>query len=130
MAIAPLISIVIPTRNRRELLREALASLSAQSYVNWEVWVVDDGSDDATDRLVAGFAERDARVKWTVRRGPDGGAQVCRNQGLAAARGRYVVFMDSDDLLAPHCLEGRGAALERDSALHFVVGGTECFDHV
>lgn len=101
----PLVSIVIPHHNRADLLAETLESVAAQEYPKWEVVVVDDGS--APDQWTA--IERYAKQGIRILRRVDGlkGPSHCRNLGAAAARGEYLVFLDSDDLLAPWCLAQR-----------------------
>jgi glycosyltransferase involved in cell wall biosynthesis len=101
----PNLSIVIPHFNRADLLAEAIASVRRQTHEEWEIVVVDDGSELAQWQRVSVMA--DARI-FVIRR-VDGrkGPSRCRNLGWLAARGQYVVFLDSDDLLAPWCLEQR-----------------------
>jgi len=83
----PLVSIVIPTKNRCALLRETLASVQNQTYPNWEAIVVDDGSTDDTWPALMDLAARDPRIRPQRRTGPAGGAPLARNQGFAASRG-------------------------------------------
>jgi glycosyltransferase involved in cell wall biosynthesis len=95
----PEISVIIPTHNRRAMLREALASVTAQRGASFEVIVVDDGSSDGTwDDLAA--RRDDIRAVRTERRGP----AAARNRGLAIARGALIAFLDSDDLWMPEKL--------------------------
>ena len=107
----PLVSIIIPTKNRRDLLLETLASVQAQTYPNWEAVVVDDASEDDTVSIVTELANRDSRLRLFRREGIQGGAQVCRNQGMGHAEGEFVIFLDSDDLLAPTCIENRALTM-------------------
>ena len=100
----PLISIVVPTFNRAELLPETIDSIVAQTYSNWELIIVDDGSTDDTQIRIARHLQTDSRiccVSNSHRRGPSG----ARNQGLDLVEGEYVAFLDSDDLWKPHHLE-------------------------
>jgi len=101
----PLVSIVIPHHNRAELLAETLRSVEAQEYPNWEVVVVDDGSEPDQWTAIQRYAKQGIRILQRT----DGikGPSRCRNLGAAAARGEYLVFLDSDDLLAPWCLAQR-----------------------
>ncbi len=98
----PLVSVVIPTYNRAELLSEAVASVRAQTYQRFELIVADDGSTDATVEKIAAF--RDPRVRH-VRLEHNGRPSVARNRALDAARGELVAFVDDDDLWEPHKLE-------------------------
>ena len=118
---SPLVSVVIPTKDRCALLRETLASLQAQDYSNWEAVVIDDHSGDDTLICLADLQKQDGRIRFFSRQGDLCGAPVCRNQGIAHARGAYVVFLDSDDLLAPWCLQQRVEIMEDNSHLDFAV---------
>ena len=124
----PTVSVVIPTRGRRPLLEQTIASVRAQTLPDWEAVVVDDGSPDDTAAWLATAAAADARVRpLAAPNGGGGGANAARNQGAAAARGRYVVFLDSDDLLEPDCLRGRAALLDGRPDLDYCVNAMRCF---
>ncbi|GAA4029919.1 hypothetical protein GCM10022386_12220 [Flavobacterium cheonhonense] len=103
----PLISIIIPTYNREHALPKTISSIISQTYFNWECIIVDDGSTDGTAILCSDWIENDSRIQFIKRGIPPKGASHCRNIGLAAAKGDYVIFLDSDDILLPHCLEQR-----------------------
>jgi glycosyltransferase involved in cell wall biosynthesis len=106
----PVVSVVIPTRNRRRRLCVALRSALAQQAVALEVVVVDDGSQDDTSEMVRGLA--DARVRLVRHESPLGESGA-RNRGIAEARGRWVAFLDDDDLWAPQKLSRQLQALLR-----------------
>lgn len=93
-----LISIVIPTFNRAHVLSRAIDSIIAQTYSNWELLIVDDGSDDGTEELVAEYMNREPRIKF-LKRPSDRlrGGNACRNIGAEYAAGEYVAYLDSDD---------------------------------
>jgi glycosyltransferase involved in cell wall biosynthesis len=122
-----LISIIIPTKNRCDLLRETLASVMAQTHVDWEAIVVDDGSIDGTEEMMSEMAVKDLRVRFLCREKRRSGAAACRNLGVAASNGEYVIFLDSDDLLAPGCLERRLKVMQEDTKLDFAVFLTRIF---
>jgi glycosyltransferase involved in cell wall biosynthesis len=107
---SPEISVVIPTHNRRAMLREALASVAAQRNASFEVIVVDDGSADGTwDDL---RAQTDLlRAIRTAHRGP----AAARNCGIAIARGRLIAFLDSDDLWMPEKLARQSLFMRNNS---------------
>jgi glycosyltransferase involved in cell wall biosynthesis len=95
----PLVSIIIPTFNRAHLIAETLNSVLAQSYENWECIVVDDGSTDTTDQLMAQYLAKDSRFQYHQRptdRLPGGNA--ARNYGFEMCKGEFINFLDSDDL--------------------------------
>jgi glycosyltransferase involved in cell wall biosynthesis len=106
-----LISVVIPTYNRARLVPRAIESALSQTWRDIEVIVVDDGSTDETFREVRAF--RDARVRLE-RRGSNGGPSLARNEGIQAARGDWVAFLDSDDEWLPEKLERQVERLVRD----------------
>lgn len=94
MPITPLVSVVIPTRNRKELLRRALNSVFAQTYTRLQIIVVDDASEDGTEAMVA--ALRDDRVCY-LRHPTSRGGAAARNTGIRAATGTVIGFLDDDD---------------------------------
>ncbi len=103
----PLISILIPVFNQGKIVLETLNSVRQQSYQNWECIIIDDGSTDNTPEIIKKYIKRDSRFQFFERdRLPKGGS-VCRNIALSCATGEYVMFLDSDDLIIPECLEGR-----------------------
>ncbi|MDB4912949.1 MAG: glycosyl transferase [Gemmatimonadetes bacterium] len=91
-----LVSIVLPTYNRAYCLAQTLSSVLAQSYAELEVLVVDDGSTDGTDALVAREFGHDPRVQYTWQ--PNAGLSAGRNAGIAMAIGEFIAFCDSDDI--------------------------------
>lgn len=108
----PRVTVIIPHFNRAELLRETLDSLARQSESSWEAIVVDDGSAPEEWRM-ARSSFPDPRVAWIERDRIPKGPSTCRNIGLAYASGEFILFLDSDDLLAPWCLRNR-LALAKD----------------
>jgi glycosyltransferase involved in cell wall biosynthesis len=104
---APLVSVIIPTYNRADLVRQALASVKAQTYRDFEIVVVDDGGTDGTFEALA--AGREIRV---LRHPSRRGVSAARNTGIAAARGEWLAFLDSDDLWLPDKLARQILLLE------------------
>jgi glycosyltransferase involved in cell wall biosynthesis len=106
---APSVSIVIPTYGRVRWLREALASVYAQTLADWELIIADDGSDEETRAFLRGVeADGSARVLWLSHTGKPA---VVRNAALRVATGTYVAFLDSDDLWLPQKLSTQLEAL-------------------
>jgi len=97
-----LVSIIIPTYNRANLLGDALSSVFAQTYRDFEVIVVDDGSTDHTAEVLRPLAEQ-GKLKYI--RQNNKGASAARNRGIAEAKGNLIAFLDSDDLFDPSKLE-------------------------
>lgn len=99
----PLVTIVIPTKDRLDGVVTAVESVLAQTYRNWQLIVVDDGSTDDTVGALQRYAD-DQRIE-VIRREHSGGVSVARNVGLAQARGAYVAYLDSDNTWVPEFLE-------------------------
>ncbi len=97
----PVFTVVIPTHNRCELLRAAVASVRTQTFSSWELCIVDDGSTDATAALLAQLS--DERVT-TVHHEHPKGVSAARNAGIARARGEIIAFLDDDDEYKPDFL--------------------------
>jgi glycosyltransferase involved in cell wall biosynthesis len=116
----PLVSIIIPNYNRASLIVETLNSVQAQTYKNWEAIIIDDGSTDNSLEVIATFTE-DKRFRLLQRERNPKGAPTCRNIGIEHANGEYIVFLDSDDLIAPYCLEQRVAFINSNPQLDFGV---------
>jgi glycosyltransferase involved in cell wall biosynthesis len=94
------ISIVIPTYNRASFLKEAIDSVLSQTYRNFELIVVDDGSTDDTPKLLSSYGEKIKVIK-KANKGPS----AARNRGIKAAKGGWIAFLDSDDVWKPGKLE-------------------------
>ena len=103
----PEVSVIIPIYNTAAYLRKALDSICDQTLKELEIILIDDGSTDGSRGIIEEYAERDARIRWHAQ--PNQGQGVARNTALALATGRYIYFMDSDDLLGRdalrHCHE-------------------------
>lgn len=98
----PKISVITPTYNRAHLLPRVWASLKAQTFSDFEWIVVDDGSTDETESVVASF--KDPRIRY-IRLPENRGVNTARNRGIEASRAPYLVFLDSDDEIVPEALE-------------------------
>lgn len=99
-----LVSIIMPTYNCGGFIGESIASVLAQTYADWELLVQDDCSTDDTEAVVAEYAKGDARIKYEKNE-RNSGAAVTRNRALQRARGRWIAFLDSDDLWLPEKLD-------------------------
>lgn len=105
----PKVSVIIPTYNRAELLKQAIASVLAQTYGDFELIIVDDGSTDDTKSVVESIGDNRIKYIWQTNQQ----RCVARNAGIAAAEGEYLAFLDSDDLWLPKKLELQLAAIEQ-----------------
>ena len=101
MTTKPLVSIIIPTHNRKSLLSEAIDSCLAQSYSNIEILIIDDGSTDDTEAFIRSVLSGAGKTKVSYTVQVNGGACNARNHGLRLAQGEYIQFLDSDDVLLP-----------------------------
>ncbi len=117
----PSVSIILPTYNRAKFLPEAFAAIAAQTFSDWELIIVDDGSSDGTEeivkRLTADFVQP---VQYFYQENQ--GAYGARNTGLDHATGKYIAFYDSDDLWLPHHLKDCVEALEANEDVDWVYG--------
>jgi len=118
--VQPKVSIVTPVYNRADVVRQTIDSITAQSYRNWELLLVDDGSTDDLESVVAPLTG-DPRIRFVRRDRNPKGASTCRNIGAHLAAGDYLVFLDSDDMMESHCLAQRVAVMEANPELDLAV---------
>ena len=112
-----LVSIIVPTFNRSNLIEATLHSLQKQTYDSIEIIVVDDHSTDNTSGIIERLSKEDNRIQYFKR--PDSkpkGANACRNFGLEISRGTYVKWIDSDDLLSADAIKIQLEAIQREKA--------------
>lgn len=106
-----LVSIITPVYNAEEFIVETIESVQAQTFKDWELLLVDDCSKDSSGKLIEAKAKGDDRIKY-IKLEKNSGAAVTRNIGLSEAQGRYVAFLDSDDIWKPEKLEKQLAFLD------------------
>ena len=117
-----MISIVIPVFNQPEYVRSMIDSIINQSYKDWELLLIDDGSDEATISILKEFAVVDDRISLFQRpKYAPKGAQTCRNIGLSKAKGEYIIFYDSDDILYQDALQQRIKFMQDNLDIDFAV---------
>jgi glycosyltransferase involved in cell wall biosynthesis len=102
----------MPTYNTSWLINRAIKSVLKQTYLFWELIIVDDGSTDNTIEIINEYRKTDHRIKLFLRDRNPKNASTCRNIGANKAMGKYLIFLDSDDELKPHCLEKRVGIME------------------
>lgn len=124
-----LVSIITPSFNRADIIHETANSIFQQTYPNWEWVITDDGSTDKSWELLQQYAAKDARVKIFQRNREPKGACVCRNISIEHATGDYLLFLDSDDLMASFCLEQRVNTMAQYPTADFVVFPMLMFKH-
>lgn len=99
-----MVSIITPAYNSEKFIAETILSVLAQSYQDWEMIIVDDGSTDRTSEIVSSFQEKDSRIKYFYN-ATNKGSAFSRNIALQKAQGEWIAFLDSDDLWHPEKLE-------------------------
>lgn len=114
-----MISVIIPVYNRQDMVEEAIQSVFKQTYQNFEIILIENGSTDHSWEVCSGLAQKDSRVR--LLRGEKPGVSAARNMGLDAAKGKYLFFLDSDDVIHPRLLETLRSGLEASDG---VVAGT------
>lgn len=119
----PLISIIVPIYNIKEYLPRCVHSITAQTYKNLEILLIDDGSTDGTGDLCEELAGEDDRIR--VFHKENGGSSSARNLGIAKARGEYLGFVDSDDYIDSHMYEHLYEGIEKYNVMAAQVGRDE-----
>lgn len=105
-----LISCIIPTFNRALLLKDAIESILLQTYQCWELIIVDDNSTDNTKELVTSYKQKDSRISYLFN--PVKGGNAARNLGIKLAKGKYIAFLDDDDISLPNRFSSQLKAIE------------------
>jgi len=123
---ASLVSIITPTYNSEKFITETIQSVQKQSYANWEMLIVDDCSTDYTVSIVSAMSKNDSRIRF-FQLEENHGTGVARDLALSKASGRYITFLDSDDLWKPCKLEKQIDFL-RSKNLPFTFSFYECID--
>lgn len=114
-------SVIICTYNRVALLPRAVESLRSQTYRNFDVVILDDGSTDHTRQFAEQLIQMDRRFRYRYQK--NGGLSAARNAGIAASTGSYITFLDSDDEYAPDHLANRAAYLANHPTADMLYGG-------
>lgn len=119
----PKVSVIIPTYNGAQYIKQAVDSVLAQTYDDYEIIVVDDGSTDDTAELLRPYGDRITYLYQENRKLP-----AARNTGIRAARGQYLAFLDSDDLFLPHKLAAQARCLDERREVGLVASGHQYID--
>ena len=120
------VSVIIPVYNTEDYLAKCLNSILTQTMTDLEIICIDDGSTDASTRIMSEFAEKDSRV--SVLRQENSGQSAARNRGIDAASGEYICFVDSDDWLDAEALEKLCPPADRENLDVLYFGGKVSFD--
>lgn len=116
-----LVSVIVPVYNAEKFIREAMDSVRAQTYENWELLLVEDGSNDGSVDVITGYIAETQETRIRLIRQPSNqGAARARNRGVREAAGRYIAYLDADDLWMPEKLEHELRFVEeKDAAFAF-----------
>ena len=109
-----LISVIIPVYNSENFLSKCVESVLTQTYLNYEIILIDDGSDDNSAQMCDAYAERNSNIRSFHK--SNGGASSARNVGIKEAAGKYIFFLDSDDWLEPNAFEEMITAAKKENA--------------
>lgn len=115
------VSIITPSYNRSNVIHETANSIFQQTYPHWEWVITDDGSTDESWEILQQYAAKDQRVKIFQRNREPKGACTCRNIGVENSTGDFLLFLDTDDLLASYCLEQRVRSMLQYPNADFVI---------
>ena len=110
----PLISIIVPAYNVEKFIGKCIESILAQTYQNFELIIVDDGSTDFTPEIIKLFANKNSKIKYFTQENT--GVSAARNLGLDKTKGEYIMFVDGDDYIEPDTLEDSLAHLQKHNA--------------
>jgi glycosyltransferase involved in cell wall biosynthesis len=123
----PKVSVIIPTYNAEKFISETIASVMTQTYPDWEIIAVDDGSIDRTPEILRKYAEKfPQKIRVIVQK--NSGVSVARNTGIAASKGEYLAFLDHDDLWLPEKLERQVDLLDANKELGLVYSDSYIID--
>ena len=98
-----MISVIMPVYNVEDYVAEAIESVRQQSYGEWELLLIDDGSTDESSKICKAYAEKEEKIRYI--RKENGGVSSARNRGLQETAGEWIYFMDADDWLDPECFK-------------------------
>lgn len=121
MNISPLISVIVPVYNKEDLLSRCIESVLKQSFIDFELILINDGSTDSSGELCVKWQERDKRI--IVLHQKNAGVSAARNKGLDCAKGKYIVFVDSDDWVKPEYLSHLLAEVPETSKRGLIIQG-------
>ena len=121
----PLVSIILPVYNGGKYLAKCLESIMAQTYQNWELIIINDGSVDDSEKIILNYAAAGARLRYELL-DQNRGIADCLNLGIAIARGKLIARIDADDLMLPHRIEKQVDFLNANS--HVGVLGTAALE--
>ena len=126
---SPDISVIVPVFNRMEFLQQTLDSVRSQTFKDWELLAIDDGSNDETVEMLLKISQEEPRIKYRKHQPQRSGAPACRNEGTEISQAKYIIYLDSDDCLSPEALENRFREMEQHPDLDFGLFPCVIFRH-
>lgn len=123
----PIVSVVVPCYNQAQYLDEALQSVLKQTFVDWECIIVNDGSPDHTEAVVAKWLEKDKRFKYIYQ--DNAGLSAARNAGISVAEGEFILPLDSDDYFENTFIEKSVKIINSDNTIGAVSCFVRCFNN-
>jgi len=123
-----MVSVVIPVFNRKEYVEKMILCIINQTYTDWELLLVDDGSTPDVVLMMKNYSQKDTRIKVYIRGKHPKGAPSCRNIGLQYSEGEYIMFLDSDDLISNTCIQNRVWFMELYNDIDFGIFPAKYFD--
>jgi glycosyltransferase involved in cell wall biosynthesis len=124
------VSIITPVYNRAGIVHKTIESVIDQAYQNWELLIVDDGSSDNIEEVIAKKYGSETRIRFLRREREPKSASTCRNIGAEKATGSYLIFLDSDDMLEPYCLEQRINVMSANPELNMAIFRFRFLNHM
>ena len=122
-SVNPIVSVILPTYNRAGYLHRSIGSVMNQTFNDWELLIVDDGSTDATFELVNEYVMREENIRYLKH--TNLGPGLAYNTGILASSGTYLTFLGSDDEYKPNHLQSRVDYMKSHSEISFIHGGVE-----
>jgi glycosyltransferase involved in cell wall biosynthesis len=123
-----LVSVIVPCYNYAHFLGEALDSVLAQTYSNWECIIINDGSPDNTEEVALDYCAKDSRFRYFYKE--NGGHSSARNYGIEQSNGNYIMPLDADDILDPKYLKEAVSKIESDKNIKLVTAHVQHFGDV
>ncbi len=125
----PVVSIIVPNFNKSSFILETLKSLKKQTYKHWEAIIIDDHSTDDSIQIIQKFQSTCNNIKLIIPERENAGASHCRNLGIKNSNGEFIIFLDSDDILTPKCIQSRINAYLKAPKYDFIVFPCGTFSH-